>query len=99
VQDFLTSYQQENRNASLLIALDEHGKVVARTDLPEAAPILDAEVRWAKPALENRAATGILAASTGIYNAAAVPAEAGGTVFGFVKVPRECGHRIRGLTR
>lgn len=84
VQDFLTSYQQENRNASLLIALDEHGRVVARTDLPEAAPILDAEARWAKPALENRAATGILAASTGIYNAAAVPAEAGGTVFGFV---------------
>lgn len=84
VQDFLTSYQQENRSASLLIALDEHGKVVARTDLPGAAPILDGEARWVKPALENRSATGILAASSGIYNAAAVPAEAGGTVFGFV---------------
>jgi hypothetical protein len=58
VRDFLESYQQEIRNASLLIALDNHGRVIARTDVPEAIPITDAQERWIKPTLEKRTTAG-----------------------------------------
>ncbi len=84
IRDFLVSYQEANRSTSLLIAFDPQGKVIARTDIPEAIPVLDVQERWIKPALENRSATGILVASSGVYNAAVAPAEVGGTVFGFI---------------
>lgn len=58
VRDFLESYLQEIRNASLIIALDDQGHVIARTDVPEAIPIPDAQERWVKPALENRTTAG-----------------------------------------
>ncbi|MBI4164153.1 MAG: HAMP domain-containing protein [Acidobacteria bacterium] len=84
VRDFLTSYQDANRTTSLLIALDPQGKVIARTDVPEAIPVPDAQATWIKTALENRSATGILVAPSGVYSAALAPAEVGGAVFGFV---------------
>ena len=99
VQDFLLSYQQSNRNTSLLIAFDPQGKVIARTDVPEAIPIPEAQERWIKPALENRSATGILVASSGVYNAALAPAEAGGTVFGFVLAGSKIDHAFAALLR
>lgn len=84
VRDFLLSYQQENRRAELLIVLDPAGKVIARTDSPLPLEIAKAEDRWLRPALTQRTAFGILATESGVYHAASVPAEAGGTVFGFV---------------
>jgi len=94
VRDFLQSYQQEFPTASLLIAMDQQGRVLARTDVPEAIPLADVEERWVKPALENRAVTGTLVASSGVYNAAAVPAAAGGTVFGFVLAGSHIDHNF-----
>jgi class 3 adenylate cyclase len=84
VRDFLLSYQQQNRRAELLIVLDPDGRVIARTDTPEPIQVQDAVARWVKPSLTGQGATGVLIATSGIYEAAASPAEAGGTVFGFV---------------
>ena len=84
IRDFLTSYQQNNKRAELLIVLDPAGRVVARTDELQPSPLSADELNWVRPALSGEPATGVLAAPGGIYNAAAVPAEAGGTVFGCV---------------
>jgi class 3 adenylate cyclase len=84
IRDFLLAYQGENQRTELLIVLDSSGRVVARTDQREPAPIDQAAERWAQPALANQAATGLLETAGGAYDAAAVPASAGGTVFGFV---------------
>ena len=84
IRDFLLSYQQQNRRAELLVALDPQGRVMARTDVAQPVPIPDAETRWTHPALAGQAATSVLVTVSGVYDAAAVAAEAGGTVFGFV---------------
>lgn len=84
IRDFLMSYQQSNQRAELLIVLDPAGRVVARTDDVQPSPLSRDELRWVRPALAGQTAEGLLAAPGGIYNAAAVPAEAGGTVFGCV---------------
>lgn len=103
MRDTLLSYQQENHRPDLLVVLDSHGATVARTDMPESVPLLDAETRWVRPALENRFATGVLIASSGIYNAALVPADAGGTVFGFVlagsRIDHEFARSLRDVTQ
>src|SRR5262245_9733471 len=72
VRDFLSYYQQQHTAAQLLIVLDEAGRVVARTDSPEAAPV--------PPELD----AGILSTAQGVYHVAKAPAEAGGSVFGYV---------------
>lgn len=84
IRDFLESYQAANRSTSLLIALSPQGKVIARTDTEEPLPVPAVETAWIAPAMENRAAMGILVADSGVYNAALAPAEVGGTVFGFI---------------
>lgn len=84
VRDFLLDYQKQNRRAELLIAMDPTGRVMARTDALDAAPIPDVEARWVRPALESLSATGILATEKFVYHVAVVPAAAGGQVFGFV---------------
>lgn len=72
IRDFLLSYKQRNNRSELLIALNSEGRVLARTDTPEFQAI---------PAdLEN----GILSTSSGTYHIAVAPAEAGGTVFGYI---------------
>ncbi|HET7840508.1 MAG TPA: adenylate/guanylate cyclase domain-containing protein [Terriglobia bacterium] len=84
VKDFLSSYQQQNNGPDLLIVLDPTGKVVARTDTPEAEPVPDAAAQWVQPLMAGGPATGFLATQHGAFNAAAATATAGGTVFGFV---------------
>ena len=84
IRDFLIDYQRQNPRAELLFVLDTAGKVVARTDLPSPKPLPDARNRWIEPLLAGRNATGVLDTETGIYHAAAMPAEAGGILFGFV---------------
>jgi class 3 adenylate cyclase len=84
VRDFLLTYQQQNHAPDLLIALDPNGHVLARTDSAEANSIADVEKKWVKPALSGREAIGTLRTQHGMYNAAAVVSEAGGTAFGFV---------------
>src|SRR5687768_11489690 len=84
IRDFLIDYQRQNPTADLLFVLDTAGNVVARTDLATPEPLPHAKNRWLEPLLAGRNATGILDIETGIYHAAAMPAEAGGTLFGFV---------------
>jgi len=103
MRDTLVSYQQENHRPDLLIVLDSHGATVARTDIPEPVPVLDVDTRWVRPALENRFATGVLTMGSGVYNAAAVPADAGGIVFGFVlagsRIDHEFARSLRDVTQ
>jgi class 3 adenylate cyclase len=84
IQDFLLSYQKENKRSDLLIALDPAGGVLGRTDsaAPEAIP--DAHSRWVQPTLTGQATMGFLTTERGVYHVVCVPAAAGETVFGFV---------------
>lgn len=84
IRDFLTSYQQRNNGPDLLIVLDPKGNVVARTDEVNPEPIPGAGAHWVQPALAGQPANFVLTTPRGDYNTTAVPAEAGGTVFGFV---------------
>ncbi|HEV2350617.1 MAG TPA: adenylate/guanylate cyclase domain-containing protein [Terriglobia bacterium] len=84
IRDFLISYQQQNRGPDLLIVLDPKGKVVARTDEVNPEPVAGADAHWVQPALAGQPANYVLPTLRGDYNTTAVPAEAGGTVFGFV---------------
>ena len=84
VRDFLVTYQQENPRAELLIVLDPIGQVIARTDSLIAMPLSDPEMRWMQAAQESQSSAGILLTERGPFHAVAVPAHAGGTVFGYV---------------
>ena len=82
--DFLLDYAQRNAFAELLILFDPAGNVLARTDTLAAEAIPDVNERWLQPALASRMATGLLSTARGVYQVAVTPAEAGGTVFGFL---------------
>lgn len=82
VRDFLETQRAEN-SLDLLIALDRTGRVLARTDASEPAPLPDPQ-RWTAPLLEGRPARGFLTAGGATYQVTAVPASAGTTVFGFL---------------
>jgi class 3 adenylate cyclase len=84
IQDFLVSYQEENKRSDLLIALDPAGRVLGRTDPSTPGAVPEFQLRWARPALARRSAAGFLATNRGVYHAVCVPAAAGNTVFGFV---------------
>ncbi|MFL6415121.1 MAG: adenylate/guanylate cyclase domain-containing protein [Bryobacteraceae bacterium] len=102
VRDFLLAYQQQNRAPDLLIALDPNGRVLARTDSVQADPIPDVEARWVRPALVGREAIGALRTQHGMYNAALVPSEVSGEVFGFVlagtRIDDVLAQRLSGVT-
>jgi class 3 adenylate cyclase len=82
IRDFLESQRGENA-LDLLLALDPTGKVIARTDAAEAVPLANS-ARWTAPLLAGKEARGFLAVNGQEYQVAAVPADAGGTVFGFL---------------
>jgi class 3 adenylate cyclase/uncharacterized protein YdbL (DUF1318 family) len=84
IHDFLVDYAQRNAFAELLIVFDPAGNVLARTDTLAAEAIPDVNERWLQPALTSRVATGLLSTARGVYQVAVTPAEAGGTVFGFL---------------
>jgi class 3 adenylate cyclase len=84
MHDFLVDYAQRNAFAELLILFDPAGNVLARTDTLAAEPIPDINERWLQPALASRVSTGLLTTGRGVYQVAVTPAEAGGTVFGFL---------------
>jgi class 3 adenylate cyclase len=84
IHDFLLEYAKRNEFAELLILFDPAGNVLARTDTLATEAIPDVNERWLQPALANRVATGLLATTRGVYQVAVTPAEAGGTIFGFL---------------
>lgn len=100
IRDFLETHRTEN-GLDLLIALDNSGKVAARTDTAEAAALPDAS-RWVEPLLAGRESVGFLTVEGRLYQATAVPAAAGTTVFGFLiagsSVDDAYARRLAGLT-
>ncbi len=82
IRDFLETHRAEN-GLDLLVAFDRTGKVVARTDAAEAIALPDGK-RWVEPLLAGRGARGFLTVNGRVYQATAVPAAAGSTVFGFL---------------
>jgi len=88
IRDVLVDYQARVAGVDLLIVLDPGGTVLARTDALQPAPVADVEHAWTGPALAGRPAVGLLDTGQGTFEAAAMPAAAGGTVFGFILVGR-----------
>src|SRR5579859_3948916 len=87
IRDFLISYREENQRSELLIVLDNAGRVLARTDSADPAPLADARARWIEPLLKDSgrgSVSSTLATPIGTFTAVSVPADAGGQVFGFV---------------
>lgn len=82
IRDFLETHRAEN-GLDLLVAFDRTGKVVARTDAAEAIALPDGK-RWVESLLAGREARGFLTVNGRVYQATAVPAAAGSTVFGFL---------------
>jgi class 3 adenylate cyclase len=82
IRDFLETRRSDN-SLALLVVLDRTGRVVARTDAPEAVSLPDAQ-RWIEPLLAGAEARGFLLVNGRIYQTTAVPAAAGTTVFGFL---------------
>jgi class 3 adenylate cyclase len=86
IRDFLVDYQRRAARGDLLVVLDPSGRVMARTDAVAATPVDDAVGRWIEPTLAGQTPFGVLDAGPAVYEAVAVPAEAGGHVFGFLLV-------------
>ena len=103
IRDFLVDYQQRTGRSELLVVLDPTGRVIARTDALSPLPIAEAEARWLAPALAGRPAIGFLETDTGVYEAVAAPADAGGVVFGFLmvgaKIDDALARRLRDVSR
>lgn len=83
IRDFLTGYRERNARDELLLALDATGAVVARSDTFGELTIPNARAAWIEPAISGQPVTGVLDIDGRPHHAALVPAEAGGTVFGF----------------
>ncbi|MGE0816631.1 MAG: adenylate/guanylate cyclase domain-containing protein [Vicinamibacterales bacterium] len=84
VRDFLADYRERQARGELLLALDPAGAVVARSDTFAPLVVPDVRARWLDRAVTGQPAYGVLDVDGRPYHAALVPAEAGGTVFGFV---------------
>ncbi len=64
--------------------LDERGAVLARSDTFAPFTLPEATTRWIEPALAGRPVRGVVDIGRRLHHLVLVPAEAGGTVFGFV---------------
>lgn len=84
VRDFLADYRERNARDELLLAFDAAGAVVARSDTFAPLAVPDAKTAWLEPALAGQPVFGMVVVDGRPHHMALVPAEAGGTVFGFV---------------
>ena len=84
IRDFLADYRERNARDELLLALDASGAVVARSDTFAALALPEVRARWLEPALSGQPVYGLLEIEGRAHHLALVPAESGGTVFGFV---------------
>lgn len=82
IRDFLET-QRGSNSLDLLLALDSSGKVLARTDSAEPVALPEAAA-WTADLLAGRAVRGFLTVDGRTYQATAVPASAGSTLFGFL---------------
>ena len=91
IRDVLLDYIQRTsagdspaQRADLLIVLSPTGETLARTDAIASSEVPNVRERWIDPLLAGQRPGGFVATATGIYQAAAAIAEAGGSVFGFL---------------
>ena len=91
IRDVLLDYIQRTagadsraQRADLLIVFSPTGETLARTDAIAAVDVPDVKGRWIDPLLAGQRPGGFVATPTGVYQAAAEIAEAGGSVFGFL---------------
>lgn len=84
IRDFLTDYRERNAREELLLVLDQRGAVIARSDTFAPFTLPDATTRWIEPAMAGQPVRGVVTVDSRPYHVVLVPAEAGGTVFGFV---------------
>lgn len=84
IRDFLVDYRERHAREERLFVLNPRGEVVARSDTFAPLALPDVQPRWIEPALAGQAAEGIVALDGRPFQFVLVPAEAGGTVFGFV---------------
>jgi class 3 adenylate cyclase len=84
IRDFLTDYRERNARDELLLVLGRGGEVVARSDTFAPLTLADASARWIEPALSGQPAHGTITVDGTPFHLVVVPAEAGGTVFGFI---------------
>jgi hypothetical protein len=82
VRDYLLTYQQRNPGTPVLVALDRAGRQIARTDTAGGAT--DGGPPWLEPLLASDMPAAVLDLDGRPHHVALAPAEAGGTVFGFV---------------
>jgi class 3 adenylate cyclase len=82
IRDFLRDYLQRTARTHLLIVLAPSGQSLARTDALVAPDLPDVRARWVEPLLAGQHPRGYVTADSGVYQAAAGAAEAGGTIFG-----------------
>lgn len=82
IRDFLRDYLQRTARTHLLIVLSPSGQSLARTDAIVAPELPDVRARWVEPLLAGQHPRGYITAESGVYQVAAEPAEAGGTIFG-----------------
>ncbi|MEP7119090.1 MAG: adenylate/guanylate cyclase domain-containing protein [Acidobacteriota bacterium] len=84
IRDFLADYRTRNGRNELLLVLDPNGAVVARSDSFAAFALPNVRTQWLEPALAGQPVRGTIAVDGLPHHMVLVPAEAGGTVFGFV---------------
>lgn len=84
VRDFLADYRERNARDELLLAVDANGTVVARSDTFATLVLAGARESWLEPAMSGQPAFGVIDVEGRPHHMALVPAEAGGTIFGFV---------------
>jgi class 3 adenylate cyclase len=86
IRESLADYVQSTGRADLLIALSPSGQTLGRTDAIAPTEVPGARTAWTEPLLAGRQAHGFLSTPSGIYQAAAQPVGAGGSLFGFLLV-------------
>lgn len=84
IRDFLADYRERNARDELLLVLDPQGTVVARSDTFASFVLPDARRAWLEPALSGQPVRGVVEVDGKMHHLVVVPAESGGTVFGFV---------------
>jgi class 3 adenylate cyclase len=99
VRDFLADYRERNARDELLLAFDAGGAVVARSDTFAPLAVPEAKTAWLEPALAGQPVFGMVVVDGRPHHMALVPAESGGTVFGFVAAAAPIDERWAGALR
>jgi hypothetical protein len=105
VRDFLVSYQQRNPGTPLLVALDAHGGVLARTDTAASTSVGRSGIdgaAWIRELGGAEARGGVLTIGGRAWHGALAAVDAGGALFGYVAaaapVDEAFAHELREAT-